>query len=345
MKNSLEIKPWYKETDSDRYEKFVEKSIEKHGDRYAYEKIGKLRNFNKKVKVECEEHGYFLIGAHDHIRGSGCKKCHVDKLNKLKPGENHINYSSSNDRKNHFINLSIKIHGDRYDYSRVEYKTARIKVEILCKEHGSFLQLPYNHTMGKGCIKCSMESTRKKLSKTQEDFLKDCEKIHGNKYDYSKSIYKNWETNIEIICRDHGSFWQTPNGHLTYENGCKRCNLNKGREKIIKYFNNAFLTFGTEKTFEDCFYKNILRFDFYVEKYNLLIEYDGMQHYKPVKFFGGEKSFKLNKIRDNIKNEHCKNSPVLNLLRISYLDYDKVEYIIDDCIRKIENGEKIFIIN
>lgn len=144
-----------------------------------------------------------------------------------------------------FIKKAREIHGDKYDYSKVEYKGSEEKVCIIChekdedeNEHGEFWQTPLSHlyhkhkdgSIGCGCPKCSENK-----HKTTEEFIKESKKVHGDKYRYDKVIYKNSHTKVCITCPEHGDFWQEPNSHLV-GNGCPICS-NKVRltnEEFIK---------------------------------------------------------------------------------------------------------------
>ena len=123
-----------------------------------------------------------------------------------------------------FIKRAKEIHGDKYDYSLVDYVNAKTKVEIICPMHGKFEQIPYNHLSGKGCKECGHIENGRNRSITFEKFLKKAKVVHGDKYDYSKSKVENYRTKIEIICKIHGSFFQTPNNHLSGK-GCKECGM------------------------------------------------------------------------------------------------------------------------
>ena len=116
-----------------------------------------------------------------------------------------------------FIEDAIKVHGNKYDYSLVEYINTRTKVKIICKKHGVFEQSPYVHLTGSGCKKCISRKY------TLNEFLEKCNKIHNNKYDYSLVDYKFNNTKVKIICPIHGVFEQNPNHHLN-GHSCKRCN-------------------------------------------------------------------------------------------------------------------------
>ena len=122
-----------------------------------------------------------------------------------------------------FIEKAKAVHGDKYDYSKVEYVNSHTKVCIICPEHGEFWQTPSAHIYGEsGCRMCSNEHVSEVQSDTIESFIEKARKKHGDKYDYSKVIYKNSSTKVCIICPIHGEFWQTPNNHL-YGKGCEKC--------------------------------------------------------------------------------------------------------------------------
>lgn len=122
-----------------------------------------------------------------------------------------------------FLNRCFKHHGTKYDYSKVNYISAYSKVEIICPLHKSFWQEARKHSYGSGCQKCGREAVSKeRIKKARNTFEERSNKIHNNKYDYSKVNYINNTTNVEIICPEHGSFWQQPNNHLQSK-GCVYC--------------------------------------------------------------------------------------------------------------------------
>lgn len=125
-----------------------------------------------------------------------------------------------------FIDRARKTHGDRYDYSKVEYVNAKTKVCIICHEHGEFWQDPSKHIKGNNCPKCA------RIRKTKEDVINEFKSVHGDKYDYSKVKYVNNTTKVCIICPEHGEFWQTPKDHLR-GNACSKCS---GRFMDKDYF-------------------------------------------------------------------------------------------------------------
>lgn len=127
-----------------------------------------------------------------------------------------------------FISESIKIHGDKYDYSLVDYKKSSEKVIIICKKHGQFLQRASNHLRGRGCYFCK----NTKLYNNQK-FIELSNKIHNNRYDYKKVIYKGSHSEVIITCKEHGDFKQLPTNHLSGR-GCGKCATECSR--ILNFF-------------------------------------------------------------------------------------------------------------
>lgn len=129
-----------------------------------------------------------------------------------------------------YIKRAKEAHGDRYDYSKTEYVHHREDLIIICKNHGEFKQLPSNHLAGQNCPKCSILKKRNSV----DDFIRKARKVHGDRYDYSQVRYENNKTDIEIICKEHGSFYQAPTNHLSGQN-CPHCQLAKNT-KDNNYF-------------------------------------------------------------------------------------------------------------
>lgn len=175
---------------------FIQKAKKIHGEKYNYDFV-EYENSKKNVCIICSKHGKFFQSPYKHLTGQGCPLC-----SKTKRGTNET-----------FIEKAKKIHGDKYDYSKVNYVNSNEKVCIICKEHGEFWQDPHNHLKGKGCPICSKKITKRKKY-TTESFIKEANKIHKNEYDYSKSNYIDMNTKIIITCSKHGDFKQTPYMHL-----------------------------------------------------------------------------------------------------------------------------------
>jgi len=151
---------------------------------------------------------------------------------------------------------------------------------------------------------------------TTIDFVKMCNKKHKNKYTYNNANYLGMEQKIMITCEKHDDFFQRAVDHYRGL-GCPKCATSKGEDFIINYLNDRNIVYNYQKTFDGCIYKNKLPFDFYIPSINLLIEYDGEQHYMIVENWGGEKEFKLRQKKDRIKNRFCKENSI-KLERIKY---------------------------
>lgn len=133
-----------------------------------------------------------------------------------------------------FIRRAREVHGDRYNYSKSKYVNINKNLTIICSVHGEFEQTPHNHLSGKGCKLCGIKRRSNKQRKTIEQFIIDARKVHGDRYDYSKSKYVNADTKLTIICSIHGKFKQRPADHLRGR-GCRKC-------KYCKLRNTKLLT-------------------------------------------------------------------------------------------------------
>jgi hypothetical protein len=212
---------------------FISKAIDVHGNTYDYSKVEYIKS-NEKVIIICKEHGDFLQSPCKHLQG-GCKLCGFSKQ-----------ANTRSKSKEEFIIEAIEIHGDIYDYSKVEYKNNMCKVIIICKEHGDFLQVAGSHLQGHGCKKCSTIITANKQRGSTEEFISKAIKIHGNTYNYSKVEYINSIEKIKIICNEHGEFLQDAKGHIQKKAGCPKCGIIKQHNKL-KLSNEIFITKAREK--------------------------------------------------------------------------------------------------
>lgn len=288
---------------------FIKIAQEIHKGKYLYEKAVYI-NAKTKLTITCKKHGDFLQTPNNHIYSKqGCLICAGLKK-----------YSNEE-----IIEKFKKKHGEKYDYSLVEYFGMFKKVKILCKIHGIFEQTPKNHITGKGCGKC------RGLHQTNTEIINRFQLIHDDLYDYLKTIYKNMKTKVIIICSKHGEFLQTPDTHLR-GSGCPKCKNSKGESKIHKLLTDRKINFVPQKMFDKCrnpLTGKMLPFDFYLPDFKMCIEYDGEQHFKKMRF----KKSNLEKIqmRDKEKTNYCKKNNIF-LLRISYKEIKKIEDIINDHI-------------
>ena len=125
-----------------------------------------------------------------------------------------------------FIKEVKEVHGDRYDYSKLEYTNNKSKVLIICREHGESYVGAIEHLKGANCYKCGKEAMASKCRKTKETFIQESVEKHSNKYDYSKVEYKNNRTKVVITCPIHGGFEKTPDKHLA-GSGCRKCEIER----------------------------------------------------------------------------------------------------------------------
>ena len=133
--------------------------------------------------------------------------------------------------KEEFIKRVQKVHGDRYDYSKMEYVGYKLKVCIICPKHGDFWQSPGKHLSGQGCEKCFRETIAKKYSMGRDKFIEKANTIHNGFYDYSKVNYVNIHKKVTINCPIHGVFTQEPGSHLA-GHGCPICaDVENGKRK------------------------------------------------------------------------------------------------------------------
>lgn len=136
--------------------------------------------------------------------------------------------------KEEFIEKANSVHGGKYDYSKVIYTNYNEKVCIICPEHGEFYQTPANHLRGAGCHVCGKKKSAISHTQTTDKFIEKAKKIHGDRYDYSKTVYNGCFENVKIICPEHGEFIQQATIHLQ-GCGCPMCVNNK------KYTNEEFI--------------------------------------------------------------------------------------------------------
>lgn len=184
-----------------------------HGDRYDYSESIYIAD-NKKIKIRCPEHGYFEKLPLTHRKGGGCGFC-----------EEKIRDTSS------LITAFKRVHGDRYDYSKTVFVSSTCKVDIGCRVHGVFPQNIYRHLEYQGCPTCSGT-----IKKNNEQIITEFKNKHGDRYDYSLVQYNGNNKKVEIICREHGVFLQTPKSHRK-SSGCPSCRITvKNVADEIAYF-------------------------------------------------------------------------------------------------------------
>lgn len=198
-----------------------------HNKKYSYKELCKKGN-SYYISIECVNHGIFEKRLSNHIhKKQGCPKCAFENSSKIQ--------SNTTEK---YIEKAKNIHGDKYDYSLVEYKNLYTKIKIICREHGVFEQLPNNH-IKQNCPNCAFN-----FKLTTDTFIEKAEKKHGNKYSYENIDYNDCYSHIKILCKEHGYFLQKPRDHLN-GNGCYKCcgkikNTEDFIEKASKRHNNLY---------------------------------------------------------------------------------------------------------
>lgn len=215
-------------------EKFIERAIAKHGNKYDYSKTVYV-NSNTHVTIICPKHGAFKKLPLEHtVRGRGCPKCG-------RPFRH---------TKESFIEKAIARHGTRYDYTKVRYVNNRVPVTITCPKHGDFQQTPKMHLRGHGCPSCGGHTQY-----TQEVLIQRAQEVHGDTYDYSKTVFISYGKKVIITCKKHGDFTQSINVHLS-GCGCPTCALEKSRLTQEEFITRGRKLFGDKYDYSLVEYKN-----------------------------------------------------------------------------------------
>ena len=282
-------------------DELLERFTKIHQDKYSYD-FDSIEN--GKIKIFCKKHGYFIQRIHDHLYGTGCPKCGIEKVSEIR-----------REKLDNLILRSNEVHNYKYDYSLIKNsKNMNEYITIICPIHGEFRTMFNYHIRGQGCPNCAIDRSRDNLN----SFIEKAIKKHGNAYDYSKVNYVNSKNSVEIICKKHGSFFQSPNYHILGQ-GCPKCRTSKGEKAISDCLTEKNIKFEYQKRFKGCEAKKSLIFDFYLPEENLCIEFDGEQHEISVDYWGGQSGLEKRKRYDVIKERFCLENNI-QLFRIRHDD-------------------------
>jgi len=276
-----------------------------------------------KVIITCLTHGNFKQRADHHLQGRGCPKCGND---------------AKRSNTDEFIAESKTRHWPKeYGYGDVIYIRANDKVKITCPTHGDFLQIANDHLRGQGCPKCANDALRK----TNDEFIAESQKVHGHKYGHGDVIYTGDGNKVIITCPkpNHGIFKQTPQAHLRGQ-GCPKCNNSKGEQLVSNTLTKMNLQFKQQFKSEKCQNIKKMPFDFCVrinDVKGFLIEYQGEQHYRPVKRSKNMSDEKAEEIllgtqyRDEMKRVYARENNI-PLLIISYKQKNIIDKLLANFI-------------
>jgi Zn finger protein HypA/HybF involved in hydrogenase expression len=286
-------------------DEFIKRSRDIHGSKYDYSKVDRFRSQRDDITIICPTHGEFPQNIRSHFTGSGCPKC-----NFLLTGERFL--LSWED-----VILSFrKTHGEKYEYNQNDYINSSSKLRITCSKHGQFLQDVTSHKQGQGCPQCGRERISESLKTPWDVVLKSFIETHRNEYSYNSESYTLLESPMEMFCKKHGKFEQSPKSHRI-GSGCPICNSSRGEKEIQFLLSDFGIVYVHQKKFPEL--SNYFRYDFYVPIINTVIEYNGLQHYEPVDHFDGQVGFEKTIERDRIKKEHC----VENGINYEIIRYDE----------------------
>jgi formate dehydrogenase assembly factor FdhD len=289
---------------------FVSRAREIHGDLYDYSDTV-YAGSRSRVRIACKKHGIFEQYPQYHLAGSGCQVCGRESTNKTFARK-------SKKAGSEFVSRAREIHGDLYDYSGTVYAGSKSDVNIACKKHGVFKQSPASHIHGHGCPQCGIESRAKLSTKSTAEFISSAIKVHGDRYDYSVTVYTNASSKVSIICKEHGYFEQIPNSHLNGY-GCSRCSSSRMESIAGCSLDDLGIDFMYNVTLF-----NRKRFDVVIASLSQLWEFDGEQHFKPIGYWGGEDALSACINRDAEKTRWAVEND-WTLIRVPYWDRDNIE--------------------
>lgn len=230
---------------------FIKRVKAKYGNRYSYDNINYVNN-KVPITIHCNVHNIdFTQAPMNHVINNGCPECYRE-------------LNSHNTET--FINKARSVHGDKYDYSKVNVRDK--KVLIRCKIHNiEFRQERRNHLVYDGCKACIAEKT----SLNQEEFIRRSKLVYGDKFDYSLVKYNNSYTKVKIICKEHGPIDVIPYDHMRGKAGCPKCSASSFEQKVYHILENLKIPYIREYKIDGFDY----RYDVLIPDVKLLIEIHG----------------------------------------------------------------------
>lgn len=263
------------------------------------EVIGTYINNQIPIMHRCKIHNiYWNLRPQHALEGVRCKECQKDLLREQRK-KSHKEYVDDILK----INTDIEI--------AEQYINAHIPILHRCKVCGyEWMAKPNNILSSKGCPKCAGV-----LLKSHDEYVKEVSLIN---HDIEVvGIYSNSKTPILHRCKIDNTMWLSRPDNILQGKGCPVCNESSGERKIRQWLEDNHIEYDFQKKFELCKDIKFLPFDFYLQEYNVCIEYQGEQHYRPVDYFGGEEKFKIQQKHDQIKRDYCKKNNI-KLLEIRY---------------------------
>lgn len=218
-----------------------------------------------------------------------------------------------------FIQKAKEIYGDKFDYSKVEYKDSRTKVTIICPRCGEFTQMPGAHLKGEGCPVCN------KSEKKLKEFIEKSRKVHGDKYDYSKSVYKGATEKIEVVCPIHGSFWIRASAHYAQGQGCPKCGREKANKAMTKT-NEEFIE-EARRIHGDYYDYSKVRYINYTSPIDIICPVHGLFSQAPREHLQGCGCSKCARIKIGDVADNESFIKKANIIHNNKYNYDKINYV------------------
>ncbi len=268
----------------------------------------------KPAKFFCKKHGEFVKTPKNFLLHH-CNKCTNEKMHDLFVKKN-------------FIEEAKRIFPE-YDYSKVDYFNDETEIIVICKEHGEFKTTPNRLLSNHQCNKCADALRSEKKTYSIDELLERANKIHHNKYKYF-NIKSGIFNSIDIECSLHGRFQMTWNNHINMHQGCPNCCSSYGEEQVFYFLENNKIEFIKSQTYEDLKDINKLSYDFYLPKYNLLIECQGPQHFKNT-YNKPLHEWHRQLHHDWLKRKYAKDKNI-KLLYINYKDYKIADKLLGEYI-------------
>lgn len=281
-------------TNTPTKEEFLEKAKKKHNlDDYEWGDFDLLKRDEKgRVEFCCKKHGKYWDWPSNFIKGYGCHFCH----GKSKTDEDVREELSKLHPELDFSNTKFSEHDEKY------------RIKVMCPKHGEQLISYYNLINGQGCYYCGRENTGIKNTKTNEEIIEIGKKLFGDEYTYEHlDTYNRTEDGkITITCRKHGDFTILPTNFYNGV-GCPVCAESNLEGEMRRFLEENEINYEPFKKFD---WLGKQHLDFYLTDYNVAIECQGGQHFKPVDKFGGEETFAKTVELDMKKRKLCKENGI-----------------------------------
>ena len=284
--------------------------------------VGTYINAYTKIEFRCKEGHEWVTTPSSVLAGKTCLTC--------------VNIQSGlRQRKSQeqFVEEVRNLHPDITVVG--EYVNSKTKIEFMCSKGHVWKTAPHNILDGCSCPTCKGEKISVQKTKSHEQFANELLQVSSNITVLGE--YKGTFTKIKTKCNKCGHEWESMPCNLLAGCGCPKCATSKGEKMVEEYLERHHVVFETQKRFTDCVDKKPLPFDFYLPEYNMLIEYQGAQHYIATRRMGDEEGLIYRQKHDCIKREYCKTKKI-NLLEIPYTKFSHISEILDGALQNIKIG-------